>query len=153
MGQGGFLKVTRQHFNLKNCIQTRQLGHYYRPFNSHDRTHFSQRRGTMNSILRGIVLVFLSLLLFVGISAAASLHYTYDEQNRLICVENPEKYRIEYSYDAAGNRISKKVTFLSVSFDSDHDGDVDGQDLFAFTGSWDGSSEKLADFAAVFGTK
>ncbi len=107
----------------------------------------------MNSIFRGIVIVFLSVLLFVGLSVAESLQYTYDEQNRLIRVENPEKYRIDYSYDPAGNRISKKVTFLSVSLDSDNDGDVDGKDLFVFIGSWDGSSEKLAGFAAVFGTK
>ena len=108
----------------------------------------------MSSILRGGLLVFLSILFLVyaGLSLAGSLQYVYDNQNRLVSVESPGKYRIEYSYDPAGNRTAQKIKFLSSSYDIDGDGDVDGKDLAGFTGSWDGSAEKLTGFAAAFGT-
>ncbi len=94
----------------------------------------------------------LFLFLAGNISNAASLHYTYDDRNRLITVENPGKYRIEYSYDPADNRISRRIQLSDISFDSDHDGDVDGQDLTDFAGSWDGDSDTLAQFAIAFGS-
>lgn len=108
----------------------------------------------MSCILRGVFFVFFPILLlfFAGLSLAGSLHYVYDSQNRLVSVENPGKYRIEYSYDPAGNRTTKKIIFSTSYYDIDGDGDIDGKDLAGFTGSWNGNSEKLTGFAAAFGT-
>lgn len=99
------------------------------------------------------IMYCLVLFLFLsgGISAAGSLIYSYDNQDRLVAVENPGKYRIEYSYNPAGNRISHKIELSAVSFDHEGDGDVDGKDLVAFAASWDGSTDALAQFAAAFG--
>ncbi|OPX34494.1 MAG: hypothetical protein B1H11_10805 [Desulfobacteraceae bacterium 4484_190.1] len=100
-----------------------------------------------------LTITCLWLLCFTYILATAgSIQYTYDNQGRLVSVESPGKYRIQYSYDPAGNRISKTVELSSNSFDSDGDGDIDGKDLSAFINTWDGTSESLSSFAAVFGT-
>jgi len=40
---------------------------------------------------------------------------SYDEQNRLIKVETPDK-TIEYSYDAEGNRITKTIDGIDTSY-------------------------------------
>ena len=103
-------------------------------------------------MLRGILLLFLLGFVLSGLSVADTFQYAYDNQNRLISVENPGKYRIEYSYDLAGNLTAKTVELSETSYDSDHDGDIDGKDLYAFMVSWNGTTDNLADFAMMFGT-
>ena len=97
-------------------------------------------------------LVVVSVMLVGSLIHAGSIDYDYDELNRLITIEKPDEYRIEYSYDPVGNRTAKVIQFTTPSFDSDGDGDVDGSDLAAFCTRWDGSFEALQDFAAVFGS-
>ena len=97
-------------------------------------------------------LVVVSVMLVGSLIHAGSIDYDYDELNRLITVEKPDEYRIEYTYDPVGNRTAKVIQLTTPSFDSDGDGDVDGSDLAIFCTEWDGSAEMLEDFATVFGT-
>jgi YD repeat-containing protein len=97
-------------------------------------------------------LVAVSLVFLGSVIQAGTINYTYDELNRLISAEKPNEYRIEYYYDAAGNRTAKVVELTTPSFDYDEDGDVDGADLARFCTEWDGSSQMLENFAQVFGS-
>ena len=97
--------------------------------------------------------VVVVLIFFLGsVIHAGTINYTYDELNRLISAEKPGGYRIEYYYDAAGNRTAKVIQLPTPSFDYDGDGDVDGSDLATFCTEWDGSSQMLQNFAQVFGS-
>lgn len=60
-----------------------------------------------------IILSFL-FLLFACSAMADTVTYYYDELNRLIRVEYSNGKVIEYSYDAAGNRLTKNVTVRAV---------------------------------------
>ncbi len=82
----------------------------------------------------------------------SQLIYTYDELNRLERIEKPEKYIIDYAYDAVGNRTSKTIIVTKPPTDSDGDGDIDGLDLYDFLINWDGNPQLLSDFANDFGT-
>jgi len=53
-----------------------------------------------------VTLIFLNA--FSG-AFAANVHYTYDELNRLTKVEYEDGTVVEYTYDAAGNRLTKAV--------------------------------------------
>ena len=53
-------------------------------------------------------------------SVAVSIHYSYDENNRLVSMEIAEGLRIEYSYDGGDNRLMKVTT--NPSYDTDGDG-------------------------------
>ncbi len=106
----------------------------------------------MNAIFKGILLCLLMLYFTAVLATANNLQYSYDEEGRLVSVEHTGKYRINFSYDPAGNRISKTVELSSNSYDRDGDGDIDGKDLSAFIKTWDGASESLGNFTAVFGT-
>ena len=97
-------------------------------------------------------LVVVSLVFLGSVIYAGTINYTYDELNRLISVEKPDEYRIEYNYDAAGNRTAKVIQLTTPSFDYDGDGDVDGSDLASFCTEWDGNSQMLEGFATVFGS-
>jgi len=104
--------------------------------------------------IRKITIAFLVMLLamfFTTFIHAGTINYTYDESHRLISAEKPDEYRIEYTYDPAGNRTAKVIQFAVPSFDYDGDSDVDGSDLARFCNEWDGSLQKIHDFAVVFG--
>lgn len=63
------------------------------------------------------VLLLLVLIIFYGnlFSQSISTTYEYDELNRLVKVDYPNGQRVEYAYDALGNRISRTVSQLYVS--------------------------------------
>ena len=89
-------------------------------------------------------------LFFASSSFAGSVSYQYDELNRLIRAEYSDGTVIEYTYDAAGNRLRKEVKLENVcEGDFDHDGDVDGSDLATFAAG--GTGITLENFAADFG--
>lgn len=99
------------------------------------------------------VFLLATLLIFsANIIRADSINYTYDELNRLVSIEKPDGYSIEYSYDAIGNRTVQVIQVMTPPYDYDKDGDVDGSDLADFCIEWDGSSETLEDFAGLFGS-
>ena len=93
----------------------------------------------------------LSVMFFAPFIHAGTINYTYDEVHRLISAEKPDEYRIEYTYDPAGNRTAKTIQLSVPSFDYNGDGDVDGSDLARFCNEWDGSLQMIYDFAVVFG--
>ena len=51
-----------------------------------------------------------SALLFTVPSYASRVNYTYDDAGRLIRADYGSRGVIEYTYDAAGNRTSRKVS-------------------------------------------
>jgi YD repeat-containing protein len=53
--------------------------------------------------------IYLFLLLTTSVLAGTA-QYTYDNLNRLVQVQYDDGTTIQYSYDAAGNRLSKQVT-------------------------------------------
>ena len=95
--------------------------------------------------------VLLSVIFFAPFIHAGTINYTYDELHRLISAEKSGEYRIEYTYDPAGNRTTKAIQLSAPSFDYDGDGDVDGSDLAHFCNEWDGSLQMIHNFAVVFG--
>src|SRR3990170_6791398 len=63
---------------------------------------------SMSNIMRltaGLIILFT-----VGIVHAATITYTYDSLNRLTRVDYGNGYTIEYTYDAAGNRLTLKAS-------------------------------------------
>ena len=81
--------------------------------------------------------VFLSILLaFIGmtyLNAQSKISYEYDNLYRLTKVIYPNGTSVSYSYDALGNRISKKVTGspAEIMGDVDGDGHVTMADVYA----------------------
>ena len=81
--------------------------------------------------------VFLSILLaFIGmtyLNAQSKISYEYDNLYRLTKVIYPNGTSVSYSYDALGNRISKKVTGspAEIRGDVDGDGHVTMADVYA----------------------
>ena len=100
--------------------------------------------------------LFLTLTVLVcsGLSSQAfsgTVTYEYDHLNRIIKMENPGVFIIEYSYDAAGNRVQSNVSVQGTTFDTNGDGDVDGKDLLIFAADFSGDSSTLSSFANNFG--
>jgi YD repeat-containing protein len=56
-----------------------------------------------------VVVIFLSVAAMYVPASAASVAYTYDDLNRLIKVDYGDGTVIEYTYDAAGNRLIQAV--------------------------------------------
>ncbi len=57
------------------------------------------------------IIIFTVLLLSAAASLADTIHYTYDDLNRLIRAEYDDGTIIEYEYDKIGNRLRKSITF------------------------------------------
>ena len=92
------------------------------------------KHGKAMSISSQVVLsVFTNIHIFfisVSLVSAGSLTYTYDNLHRLIMAEFSDGSVIEFTYDAAGNRITKEVMpGNTCEGDFGKDGDVDGSDL------------------------
>nr|WP_319396425.1 hypothetical protein [uncultured Desulfobacter sp.] len=88
---------------------------------------------------------------FVGQAFSGTIFYEYDNLNRITKMENSGVFSIEYSYDAAGNRTQSSVSVQGTAFDTDGDGDVDGEDLHAFVADFSGDAGALSSFANSFG--
>lgn len=81
----------------------------------------------MNKTIKLSALVSVLFFLFTSISAfAATVQYTYDTLNHLIKVERNNGTVIEYTYDEAGNRLNKTITF-DVNNNSPEISDIDDQ--------------------------
>ena len=68
------------------------------------------------STQRGFVIGVTVIALFLGLSAPVqgqSVSYTYDTLNRLIRIDYGNGKVVEYTYDAAGNRLTKNVLQVS----------------------------------------
>ena len=59
------------------------------------------------------LLFFTWALLFAALQTFAQTTYTYDDLNRLTSVTYSNGVTVSYTYDALGNRTSKKVTGAS----------------------------------------
>lgn len=88
---------------------------------------------------------------FSGLAFSETVTYEYDHLNRVIKMENPGVFIIEYSYDASGNRIQSSVSVEGTPFDTNGDGDVDGEDLYAFATNFTGDTGAVSSFANSFG--
>ena len=88
---------------------------------------------------------------FVGQAFSGTVTYEYDNLNRITKMENSGVFTIEYSYDAAGNRTQSTVSVQGTAFDTNGDGDVDGEDLHAFAADFSGEAGALLFFANNFG--
>ena len=88
---------------------------------------------------------------FVSQAFSGTISYEYDNLNRITKMENSGVFTIEYSYDAAGNRTQSSVSVQGTAFDTDGDGDVDGEDLHAFAADFSGDAGALSSFANSFG--
>ena len=56
-----------------------------------------------------LTLVGFLLLNWVSTASAASIQYIYDDLGRLVRVERSEGIVVTYTYDAVGNRLSRKI--------------------------------------------
>jgi len=92
-------------------------------------------RGVEMKYLPRVLSTVTGLCTLVTIFAAQSvaIQYTYDNLNRLVRVEYDNGATIDYTYDAAGNRLQKVIAAEDGCLcDFDTDNDVDGSDLAAF---------------------
>jgi YD repeat-containing protein len=66
-------------------------------------------------LIRLSSLAILFCLLMVTLGLAGSAQNTYDNLNRLVQVQYDEGSSIQYTYDAAGNRLTKQVMAFHAS--------------------------------------
>jgi len=105
----------------------------------------------MSDVKSPMILFFCTMLLTIpSILLADTVQYQYDAAGRLTGATYDDGSRIGYSYDAAGNRITKTVTpGVVCPSDLDGDHDVDGTDLALFVSG--GGSITVEEFAGDFG--
>jgi len=96
--------------------------------------------------------MFFSLILAAS-SFSGTVTYQYDRLNRIIKMEKPGEYILEYAYDKAGNRTAVTTFIESEPYDHDGDDDLDGLDLQVFASGFSGSGIELKNFANLFGTQ
>jgi YD repeat-containing protein len=63
----------------------------------------------MKKVLQSVLWAILSLFLVAYPALAGTAQYTYDSLNRLVQVQYEDGTVIQYTYDAAGNRLVKQV--------------------------------------------
>ena len=85
--------------------------------------------------MKRITLIILFSLCVVALTFAADVKYTYDALNRLVQVVYSNGTTVTYTYDAVGNRTSKKTTYVppSKTGDVNGDGEVGIADIVAVT--------------------
>ena len=94
----------------------------------------------MKSNKKIVSLIVILFSLFIILPAlAGTVQYTYDDLNRLIGVEYENGTVIEYTYDAAGNMLSKDVTTFVA--DSDSDGLTDALENTTCTDPFDADTD------------
>ena len=64
----------------------------------------------IKNIIKIIAWAIITCLLFTIPGLTATAQYTYDNLNRLVQVQLDDGTTIQYTYDAAGNRVVKQVT-------------------------------------------
>ncbi len=73
--------------------------------------------------------IAISISLLVSFPAlSGTTQYTYDDLNRLVRVTYKNGITLEYTYDEAGNRLSKDIITDFLAGDIDHSSTVDLQD-------------------------
>ena len=90
--------------------------------------------------------------LFASLISAGTITYEYDSLNRIVKIEKPEVFMIEYSYDVAGNRTETIIQIQGPIFDHDSDKDIDGADLRNFILGFSGDADELLDFSCLSGS-
>jgi YD repeat-containing protein len=65
--------------------------------------------------MKFIVWAVFFCLLLTAPGLAGTAQYTYDSSNRLVQVQYDDGTTIQYSYDAAGNRLVKQVAAFQAS--------------------------------------
>lgn len=110
-------------------------------------------------ISKANIAVFLLMLVFCSFASAATVTYTYDNLNRLNKVDYGNGAVIEYTYDAAGNRLSlvsvADTTAPTVSAGGDKTANVaftqtaTATDANAMTYSW---TKQIGTGTIVFGS-
>jgi len=80
--------------------------------------------------MKKLLLILAAIFIpFMAIGQSLTTTYEYDELNRLVQVNYPNGQRVEYEYDALGNRLSRTVTQLlviRVSINPEEAGTVSG---------------------------
>lgn len=95
-------------------------------------------------------LLYIQALMFVTLQAfgQGTVKYEYDALNRLTQVTYGNGVTVNYTYDALGNRLSKKVTgsLVAISGDLNDDGKVDVTDVVKLINMvLSGSTDSAAD--------
>ena len=61
------------------------------------------------------ILLFFFCIILTATGLTGTAQYTYDNLNRLVQVQYDDGTTIQYTYDAAGNRLTKEVTASSAA--------------------------------------
>ncbi|EKD38272.1 MAG: hypothetical protein ACD_75C00795G0003 [uncultured bacterium] len=80
---------------------------------------------------RFLLYAVLSLCLFPPEVFAATVHYGYDQRQRLIGAEYDNGVTFTYSYDKPGNRLTENVTgATNTAYEDAEDGNISGWDIY-----------------------
>lgn len=105
----------------------------------------------MSDVKSFMIIIFCTVLLSMpSMLSAGTVQYHYDAAGQLTGATYDNGTQFIYTYDNAGNRVTRQVTLGDVclgNLDGDHD--VDGADLALFAAG--GTSVTLEEFAGDFG--